>query len=206
MSWKEIYRTNQNRKIQEIAEIQGDFAITSSVNHLLKNHPYRIVIIVSIIILLFLFTFYQNPKALFSAVLLFGFILFAAIFFQSFSIVGKKKKITVKADGQEIIIPYDKLKQLYIEETYFHLFFKKYYQYFLVLLYESSNHHICDIKLSTTLLQEKEVEDLWKKVKLKPCQVNYQRQCSNHKKRRFFKKAILFVLLSLIIFILSLFA
>jgi len=204
MNWKELYEINRNRKIQVIEEIQGDFTIKSSIKHFLKRHPYGILVSFSIIILLCLFAFYQTPKAMISTFLLLGSILFFSILFHSFSIIGKKNEIIVKTNGQELIIPYNKLKHLYIEESYFRIFFKKYYQYSLILLYESSAHNICDVSFSTSLLQEQEIEEVLRQVKVKSCPINYQKECIDHRRKRLLKKVILFILLSLIVFFLSL--
>lgn len=205
MTWKKLYEQNKNRKTEIIDKIEGDFAITTSIKYVIKQYPYPILISSVVTFLALILAFHKTPKAMLYSFLLIVFLLLCAVFFNSFSIIGKQKKITIKTNGQEIIIPYHQVKSIYLEETSFRILFKKHHQYSLILLYETPKHTICDIILSTNLLPEKQIESFLGQIKVKSSSTNYQEKCIYHKKRRFLKKAILFLVLSLIVFFLSLF-
>lgn len=203
MNWKELYETNKHRKTQTIEVIHGDFMIKTTLKYFVEQYSYIILLSSISTIILFILLFHQNIRAMISSFVLLGFILLFSIFFHSFSIIGKKKKIVIKTNGQEIIIPYHNLKNLYLEENNIRICFKKYKQYSLIFLYETPTHHICDVSLLIHLLSPKQIENLFQQIEVKDCCINYQEKCIAYKRKRFFKKALLFIFLMILVFLIS---
>lgn len=203
MNWKELYETNKHRKTQTIEVIHGDFMIKTTLKYFVEQYSYIILLSSISTIILFILLFHQNMRAMISSFVLLGFILLFSIFFHSFSIIGKKKKIVIKTNGQEIIIPYHNLKNLYLEENSIRICFKKYKQYSLIFLYETPTHHICDVSLPIHLLSPKQIENLFQQIEVKDCSINYQEKCIAYKRKRFFRKALLFIFLMILVFLIS---
>lgn len=203
MNWKELYETNKHRKTQAIEVIHGDFIVRTTLKYVIEQYSYIIWLASISIVILFILLFRQNIRAMISSFVLLVFILLFSIFFHSFSIIGRKKKIVIKTNGQEIIIPYHNLKNFYIEESSNRICFKKYKQYSLILLYETPTHHICDICLPIHLLPPKQIEELFKQIEVKDCSTNYQKKCVAYKRKRFFRKALLFLFLMLVVLLIS---
>ena len=203
MEWKDIYKKNKNRKIEEIEEITSDFSLKTNFKNILKYHKNIVLLVCIIIIVLIIITFRSSLNVMLSAFLLIGLLLLSSLFFLSFSIIGKEDKFIIKSSGEEVIIPYSRVKHIYLEENTDRIFIKKRNYYTLVILYETQKQNICDIRLSTLLLDKDEFRNWLEYFKLKPTNINYQEKCIKYKRKRFFKKFILFCFLMLIAIILT---
>ena len=138
MSLEKIYKENINRKTQEVKDITSNFILKTNINNMSKKCK-RVVFVSSIIILLVLIiTFYASLKAMLSAFLLFILLFTFSMFFNSYSIVVKEGIITIKVNGEKIKINKEKIKNIYLEENTYRIFFKKRKSYSLVKIGRAS--------------------------------------------------------------------
>lgn len=203
MEWKEIYKKNKNRKIEEIEEITSDFLLKTNIKNIWKYNKKMILWISILFVIIFFLTFSSSKNAMLSAFLLLTLLILFSLFFLSFSIKGKEKKMIIEANGEEIIVPYSKVKHVYLEENTDRIFLKKRNYYTLIILYETQKSNICDIHLPTFLLDINEFQNWIKQFKVKPTNIDYKEKCIKYKKKRFQKKFILFFFLMLIVIILT---
>lgn len=203
MEWKEIYKENKNRKVEEIEKITSDFLLKTNLKNILKYHKNITLLVCIMIIVLIIITFRSSLNVMLSAFLLIALLILSSLFFLSFSITGKEDKFIIKSSGEEVVIPYSKVKHIYLEENTDRIFIKKRNYYTLVILYETQKQNICDIRLSTLLLDRDEFKNWLEYFKLKPSNINYQEKCIKYKRKRFFKKFILFCFVMLIVIILT---
>lgn len=201
MDWKTIYKKNKNRKFQEIQEITSNFILKTSLNNLSKI-TQRILIIGSItFFILLIIAFHSSIKAILSAILLFLLITIFSFYCNSYKIEVKKEKIIILTNGQKINILVNKLKNIYLEENYYRIFFIKKKSYSLVILYETTKYEICDIKLTTSLLSKEKLSQWFSTIILKPNKVNNEKKCIQYKRKRIFKKMIFYSILMLFAFL-----
>lgn len=201
MKWETIYEQNKNRKEQEIEKITSDFSLKTSISYLSKRKKQLLLVVCLIVFTLIIFTFYSSLKAMISSIFLFVSMLFFSFFFHTYKIEGKKGKVLIKTNGQEINLQVDKLRNIYIEESLYRIFFIKQKSYSLIILYETPNHNICDIILPTTLISTKEVQKWFSTITLKQKIKNNQQKCKQYKKKRILKKLIFYVILLFITFL-----
>lgn len=205
MDWETIYKKNRNRKFQEIQEITSNFILKTSLNNLSKI-TQRILIIGSItFLILLIIAFHSSIKAILSAILLFLLITIFSFYFNSYKIEVKKEKIIILANGQKINILVDKLKNIYLEENYYRIFSIKKKSYSLVILYETTKHEICDIKLTTSLLSREKLSKWFSTIILKPNKVNNEKKCIQYKRKRMLKKILFYGILMLFAFLIIIF-
>ena len=201
MNLEKLYKENIHRKTQEVEEIISNFTLKSELKNLSKK--YKIIISISIIILIIMLfiVFFSDLKAIISSFLLFGILILFSIYFNTYSIIINEKNMNIKLNGTEIIIPKKKIKNIYLQENIYRIFFKKVKSYSLVILYETPKNNIYDVVLKTTLLSIKDLEKWFLNITLKPSKVNYQEKCIKYKRKRLLKKFILFSIMMLLTFI-----
>ena len=117
MKWEIVYEQNKNRKEQEIEKIIGDFSLKTSISYLSKKKKQLILVVCLIIFIFIIVTFYSSLRAMLSSIFLFITMLFFSFFFHTYKIEGKKGKVLIKTNGQEINLQIDKLRNMYIEDS-----------------------------------------------------------------------------------------
>lgn len=198
MSLKTIYENNKNRKNQVVDYISEDFIIKTNIKNIWNYHKYLTITLTAVTILLLIITF-NNINIIFSEVLLILSIILLFIFFNSYLIIAKNNELSIRTNGQQINIPYNKLKNIYLEKSNKRIIFKKHQKYFLIILYKTPGNNICDISLPVSLLEKKDIENLFNHIVIKDNNINYQEKCTNYKINRFLKKMALLLILTLII-------
>lgn len=205
MNLQKLYKENIHRKTQEVKEIKCNFTLKSEVKNLPKK--YKTIILISIIILIIMLfvRFFSDLRAMISSFLLFGMLAIFSIYFNTYSIIINEKNINIKLNGNETIkIAKEKIKNIYLQESIYRIFFKKFKSYSLVILYETPKNNIYDVVLKTSLLSIKDLEKLFSNITLKPSKVNNQEKCIKYKRKRLLKKIILFSIMTLLAFIILL--
>lgn len=198
MKWKEIYEKYKNRENEEIEEIISDFSLKSSVKNFWNNYKKTIIIVCIIMMILLIVTFHKNLETLLYVFLLFLILVLSSMFFLRFSITAKSKIVRIYYNGTEIKIPYDKIKNIYLKENKERIFFKKFYFYSIIILYQTPNNNICDIILPTTFVNKKDFIRCLDKIKTKKSKINYQKKSNDYKRKRFLRKIIILLILTLI--------
>lgn len=201
-----LYRENINRKTQEIDNMTENFELKTNIKNTIEKNKNMIIIISIIFIGLITFIWLYSYKLVLAFIFMIFTIVLLSIIFNSFSVKYQNKKLIIKTITDEIEIDEKKIKNLYLEENYYRIFIKKRKNYTLVILYETPKGNILDIRLSTYLISCKDLNDMFVKIKLKEKIVNNQEKCNKYKRKRLLKKAILFIIMSLITFIFLLFS
>lgn len=205
MNFEKIYIKNKNRKFQEIQEITSNFILKTSQKNLSKNMQKFLIFGNIAFFILLIISFHSSIKIIISYILLFSIIIIFSFFFNSYKIEVNKEKIIIKTNGQEINILINKLKNIYLEENYYRLFFRRKKSYKLVILYETEKYNICDIELTTFLLSKDELINWFSTIILKPNKVNNQQKCNQYKRKRILKKVIFYSILMLLAFLIVIF-
>ena len=198
MKWKEIYEKNKHRENEEIEEIISDFSLKCNVKNFWNNYKKTIIIVSIIIMILLIVTFHKNLETLLYVFLLFLILILSSMFFLKFSITAKSNIVRIYYNGAEIKIPYNKVKNIYLKENTERIFFKKFYFYSIIILYQTPNNNICDINLPTTFVNKKDFIRCLDKIKTKKSKVNYQQKSNKYKRKRFLRKIIILFILTLI--------
>lgn len=198
MNLEKIYHKNINRTKQEIKEITEDFELKTNLKNFYIKNNIIILICFIITILLIFFAFSYSLKAMLSVFFLLILISILSIWFNSFSIIKKENEFIVKTNIEEIKIDVNKIRNIYLEENYYRIFLKKRKSYTLVILYETPNKNIFDIKLNTSLLLETDIQNMFSKIILKDEIVNNQEKYFKYKRKRILKKLLLFAIIMII--------
>lgn len=203
MGWKEVYEKNTNRKTEELEKITSDFLLRTNYKNVLKYHKKIIYISSIVFIILLIITFKISINIMLSLFILISMLIFFSLFFLNFSIKGFNNNMIIETNGEEIIIPYNKVKHIYLEKNTDRIFIKKRNFYTLIILYETNRNNICDLHLPTFLLDVDEFQNWLKYLKVKSTDINYQEKCIKYKRKRFRNKFILFLILMIIVIIMT---
>ena len=201
MSLELLYKNNINRKNEVIEYIDTDIILKTSIINYWNNYKIKIVIYSIIISTLLIIGFINRPNALIASLLFIVVLLLSFLFFNSYSIIEKENKLTIKTTDQNITIDYKDLKSIYLNKNTHRIFFKKYNTYNFVILYETKNHNICDFILPIILLKEPDIDKIFRKIKTKKTNINYKNKCIKYKRQQIFKKIILFLIFTILIII-----
>lgn len=204
MGWKEVYEKNINRKTEELEKITSDFLLKTNYKNVLKYHKKTIYILGIIFSIIIIITFKFLINIMLPIFILLSILIFCSLFFLNFSIKGFNNNIIIETNGEEVVIPYNKVKQIYLEKNTDRIFIKKRQFYTLIILYENNRNNICDLHLPTFLLDVEEFQNWLKYLKVKFTDINYQEKCIKYKRKRFRNKFILFLILMIIAIIITL--
>lgn len=127
--------------------------------------------------------------------------LFSIIYFNTYSIICKNNKMTIKMNMQKIEINYHDLKNVYIENKQSRIFFKKRNNYSLIILYKAPNGNISTIELPLMFINKKDLNKFLENFIVKNKKSNNVVKAQKYQLKRLLIKMTLFVLIWLVIII-----
>lgn len=198
---KELYEKHKYRKFSEIEEVEKDIVLKSRVKNFVNRYKWLLLILITIILILIIATFHSTPKTLLLVLCMYMLTLFSIIYFNTYSIICKNNKMTIKMNMQEIEIEYYNLKNIYIENKKSRVFFKKRDNYSLIILYKAPNGNISTIQLSLMFLNKNDLNKFLKNFIVKSKKSNNIIKAQKYQLKRLLIKMALFIIISLIIII-----
>lgn len=197
----ELYEKNKYRKFSEIEEVERDIVLKSRVKNFINKYKKILLIAILIILVLIIVTFHSTPKTLLLVICMYILMLFSIIYFNTYSIICKNNKMTIKMNMQEIQIEYYNLKNVYIENKKSRMFFKKRNNYSLIILYKAPNGNISTIELPVMFLNKNDLNKFFKNFIVKSKKSNNVVKAQKYQLKRLVIKMALFILIWLIIII-----
>ncbi|MCI8362353.1 MAG: hypothetical protein HFJ41_04375 [Clostridia bacterium] len=197
----ELYEKHKYRKFSEIEEIQKDIILKSRVKNFINRYKNVVLIAIFIIMALIIVTFHSTPKTLLLVICMYILMLFSIIYFNTYSIICKNNKITIKMNMQEIQIEYCNLKNVYIENKKSRIFFKKRNNYSLIILYKAPNGNISTIQLPLMFINKNDLNRFLKNFIVKTKKSNNVIKAQKYQFKRLLIKMGLFIIIWLIIII-----
>lgn len=197
----ELYEKNKYRKFSEIEEVEKDIVLKSRVKNFINRYKKILLIAILIILVLIIVTFHSTPKTLLLVICMYILMLFSIIYFNTYSIICKNNKMTIKMNMQEIQIEYYNLKNVYIENKKSRIFFKKRNNYSLIILYKAPNGNISNIELPLMFLNKSDLNKFLKNFIVKTKKSNNVVKAQKYQLKRLLIKMALFILIWLIIII-----
>lgn len=197
----ELYEKNKYRKFSEIEEVEKDIVLKSRVKNFINRYKKILLIAILIILVLIIVTFHSTPKTLLLVICMYILMLFSIIYFNTYSIICKNNKMTIKMNMQEIQIEYYNLKNVYIENKKSRIFFKKRNNYSLIILYKAPNGNISTIELPVMFLNKNDLNKFLKNFIVKTKKSNNVVKAQKYQLKRLLIKMALFILIWLIIII-----
>lgn len=197
----ELYEKNKYRKFSEIEEVEKDIILKSRVKNFINKYKRVVLIAILVILVLIIVTFHSTPKTLLLVICMYILMLFSIIYFNTYSIICKNNKMTIKMNMQEIQIEYCNLKNVYIENKKSRIFFKKRNNYSLIILYKAPNGNISTIELPVMFLNKNDLNKFLKNFIVKTKKSNNVVKAQKYQLKRSLIKMALFILIWLIIII-----
>lgn len=197
----ELYEKNKHRKFSEIEEVEKDIVLKSRVKNFINRYKKILLIAILTILVLIIVTFHSTPKTLLLVICMYILMLFSIIYFNTYSIICKNNKMTIKINMQEIQIEYYNLKNVYIENKKTRIFFKKRNNYSLIILYKAPNGNISNIELPLMFLNKSDLNKFLKNFIVKTKKSNNVVKTQKYQLKRLLIKLALFILIWLIIII-----
>lgn len=197
----ELYEKNKYRKFSEIEEVEKDIVLKSRVKNFINKYKKILLIAILIILVLIIATFHSTPKTLLLVICMYILMLFSIIYFNTYSIICKNNKMTIRINMQEIKINYHDLKNVYIENKQSRIFFKKRSNYLLIILYKAPNDNISTIELPLMFINKKDLNKFLKNFIVKTKKSNNVVKAQKYQLKRLLIKMALFVLIWLVIII-----
>lgn len=197
----ELYEKNKHRKFSEIEEVEKDIVLKSRVKNFINRYKKILLIAILTILVLIIVTFHSTPKTLLLVICMYILMLFSIIYFNTYSIICKNNKMTIKINMQEIQIEYYNLKNVYIENKKTRIFFKKRNNYSLIILYKAPNGNISNIELPLMFLNKSDLNKFLKNFIVKTKKSNNVVKAQKYQLKRLLIKMALFILIWLIIII-----
>lgn len=197
----ELYEKNKYRKFSEIEEVEKDIILKSRVKNFINKYKRVVLIAILVILVLIIVTFHSTPKTLLLVICMYILMLFSIIYFNTYSIICKNNKMTIKMNMQEIQIEYCNLKNVYIENKKSRIFFKKRNNYSLIILYKAPNGNISTIELPVMFLNKNDLNKFLKNFIVKTKKGNNVLKAQKYQLKRSLIKMALFILIWLIIII-----
>lgn len=197
----ELYEKNKYRKFSEIEEVEKDIVLKSRVKNFINRYKKILLIAILIILVLIIATFHSTPKTLLLVICMYILMLFSIIYFNTYSIICKNNKMTIRINMQEIKINYHDLKNVYIENKQSRIFFKKRSNYLLIILYKAPNDNISTIELPLMFINKKDLNKFLKNFIVKTKKSNNVVKAQKYQLKRLLIKMALFVLIWLVIII-----
>lgn len=197
----ELYEKNKYRKFSEIEEVEKDIVLKSRVKNFINRYKKILLIAILIILVLIIETFHSTPKTLLLVICMYILMLFSIIYFNTYSIICKNNKMTIKMNMQKIEINYHDLKNVYIENKQSRIFFKKRNNYSLIILYKAPNGNISTIELPLMFINKKDLNKFLENFIVKNKKSNNVVKAQKYQLKRLLIKMTLFVLIWLVIII-----
>lgn len=197
----ELYEKNKYRKFSEIEEVEKDIVLKSRVKNFINRYKKILLIAILIILVLIIATFHSTPKTLLLVICMYILMLFSIIYFNTYSIICKNNKMTIKMNMQKIEINYHDLKNVYIENKQSRIFFKKRNNYSLIILYKAPNGNISTIELPLMFINKKDLNKFLENFIVKNKKSNNVVKAQKYQLKRLLIKMTLFVLIWLVIII-----
>lgn len=197
----ELYEKNKYRKFSEIEEVEKDIVLKSRVKNFINRYKKILLIAILIILVLIIATFHSTPKTLLLVICMYILMLFSIIYFNTYSIICKNNKMTIKMNMQKIEINYHDLKNVYIENKQSRIFFKKRNNYSLIILYKAPNGNISTIELPLMFINKKDLNKFLENFIVKNKKSNNVVKAQKYQLKRLLIKMALFVLIWLVIII-----
>lgn len=197
----ELYEKHKYRKFNEIEEIEKDIILKSRVKNFINRYKNVVLIAIFVILALIIVTFHSTPKTLLLVISMYVLMLFSIIYFNTYTIICKNNKMTIKMNMQEIQIEYCNLKNVYIENKKTRIFFKKRNNYSLIILYKAPNGNISTIQLPLMFLNKNDLNKFLKKFIVKSKKSNNVIKAQKYQLKRLLIKIGAFILIWLIIII-----
>lgn len=197
----ELYEKHKYRKFSEIEEVEKNIVLKSQVKNFINKYKRILLIVILIILILTVITFQSTPKTLLLVICMYILMLFSIIYFNTYSIICKNNKMTIKMNMQEIQIEYCNLKNVYIENKKSRIFFKKINNYSLIILYKAPNGNISTIQLPLMFLNKNDLNRFLKNFIVKTKKSNNVIKAQKYQLKRLLIKIALFIIIWLIIII-----
>lgn len=197
----ELYEKNKYRKFSEIEEVTKNIQLKAEVKNFINRHKKILLIILLAISILIIVTFHSTPKTLLLVFCMYILIILCIIYFNTFTIICKNNKMTIRINMQEIEINYNDLKNIYIENKQSRIFFKKRNNYLLIILYKAPNNNISTLELPLMFINKKDLNKFLENFIVKNEKSNNVAKAQKYQLKRLLIKMTLFILIWLIIII-----
>lgn len=201
MKWNELYEKNKSRKSREIENVKNDIILRARLKNFINEYSKFIYITLLIISILIIMSFYSNIKALITTFLMAIILVFCVIYFNTFTIICKNNKVTVKLNNQKVEIEYSNLKNIYIEKKQTRIFIKKRDSFYLMILYKAPNNNISNIELPILFLNKNDVQRFLNSFEIKEGKSNNISKAQKYQLKRLLIKVGLFILIWTLIII-----
>lgn len=197
----ELYEKNKYRKFSEIEEVIKNIQLKAEVKNFINRHKKILLIILIAISILIIVTFHSTPKTLLLVFCMYILIILCIIYFNTFSIICKNNKMTIRMNMQEIKINYHDLKNIYIENKQSRIFFKKRNNYLLIILYKAPNGNISTIELPLMFINKKDLNKFLENIIVKNKKSNNVVKAQKYQLKRLLIKIGVFILIWALIII-----
>lgn len=201
MKWNEIYEKNKFRKFSEIQKVENDIVLKARVKNFIDRYKKILWLTMIIISILIIITFYSTPKTLLLVFCMYILMIFCTIYFNTYSIICKNNKMSIRMNMQEIEIDYPNLKNVYIKNKKSRIFFKKRNNYSLIILYKAPNNNISTIELPLLFLNKNELNKFLRNFEVKEQRSNNIIKAQKYQLKRLLIRSTLFIVIFIAIII-----
>lgn len=163
MTWKELYEQTKDRNFKEVIKVKQDFTLKSKSIRFIKEKSKIIIVIAIIIVAILTLLFYSDLNLLLSLIVLVIGIFSMIIYNNAYTIYCSDNQMHISYAMNDVLINYNNIKSIYLEENTIKIFFKKIKKYNLIIMYETLlTHNISDVCLSTLFSKPRRNSKLFK--------------------------------------------